>query len=123
MFKLRDTRYFRWLMVLVALGLMPAASADVSGSWSFAVEVMGQSGNASVTMTQTGDGTITGHYTGQLGDTDFTGKASGDELQFALVGAAGTVTYQGTLQADGSIRGTVDLGGMAEGTFVATKSN
>jgi len=105
------------------MGLAPLSAADVSGSWNFAVEIMGQGGNASVTMTEAADGTITGHYNGQLGDTDFTGKASGDDMQFALVGDAGTVTYQGTVQADGTIRGTVDLAGMAEGTFVATRSN
>lgn len=119
----RVTSWSRRLTVMVCLGLAPLASADVSGNWNFAVEVMGQSGNAKVTMTQAGDGTITGHYTGQLGDTDFTGKASGDDIQFALVGAAGSVTYQGTVQADGSIRGTVDLAGMADGAFVATKAN
>lgn len=99
------------------------ASADVSGSWSFAVDVMGQTGNASVTMTQSGDGTIAGHYTGQLGDTDFTGTATGNDFQFVLTGDAGSVTYKGTLQEDGTLKGTLDLSGMAEGTFVGRKAN
>lgn len=97
------------------------ASADVSGSWTFAVDIMGQGGNASVTMNQDGD-KITGTYAGQLGNTDFTGSASGDDFQFVLVGDAGSVTYKGTLQDNGTVKGTVDLAGMAEGTFIGTKS-
>jgi len=100
-----------------------AVRADVSGSWSFAVEVMGQTGNASVTMVQAGDGSLAGHYTGQLGDTDFTGTATGNDFAFVLTGDAGSVTYKGTLQADGTLKGTLDLSGMAEGTFVGRKAN
>lgn len=97
------------------------ASADVSGSWVFAVEIAGQTGNAQVMMEQN-DAAITGHYSGQLGNTDFQGTATGDDFQFVLVGDAGSVTYKGTLQADGTIKGSVDLAGMAQGTFTAKKS-
>ena len=111
--------------VVCAFFLMASslASADVSGNWGFAVDVMGQTGNATVTMTQGADGKIAGHYTGQLGDTDFTGTATGNDFQFVLTGDAGSVTYKGTLQDDGTIKGTLDLGGMAEGTFVGRKAN
>jgi len=110
---------------LLALFLLASSvvRADVSGNWSFAVDVMGQTGNASVTMAQAGDGTLAGHYTGQLGDTDFAGTATGNDFQFVLVGDAGSVTYKGTLQADGTIKGTLDLSGMAEGTFTGRKLN
>ncbi len=97
------------------------ASADVSGNWVFAVDIMGQTGNAQVTMAQN-NAQLTGHYTGQLGNTDFTGSASGNDFQFVLVGDVGSVTYKGTLQADGTIKGSVDLAGMAQGTFTAKKS-
>ncbi|MDO8273372.1 MAG: hypothetical protein Q7U82_15865 [Gammaproteobacteria bacterium] len=98
------------------------ASADVSGSWAFAVDIMGQTGNAAVTMAQGSDGAVTGHYTGQLGDTDFAGTATGDDFQFTLTSEAGSVVYKGTLQDDGTLTGTVDLGGMATGTFTGKKS-
>ena len=98
------------------------ASADVSGSWAFAVDIMGQTGNAAVTMAQGSDGAVTGHYTGQLGDTDFTGTATGDDFQLTLTSEAGSVVYKGTLQDDGTISGTLDLGGMATGTFTGKKS-
>ena len=42
------------------------AAADVAGKWSFAVDVMGQTGNAAVTIEQDSDTAISGVYTGQL---------------------------------------------------------
>ncbi|MEZ5488697.1 MAG: hypothetical protein R3F50_00060 [Gammaproteobacteria bacterium] len=115
-------RFFVQSLVLVSFLLSAQfASADVSGNWVFAVNVMGQTGNAQVTMAQN-ESQLSGHYTGQLGDTDFTGSANGDDFEFVLVGDAGSVTYRGTLQPDGTITGTVDLAGMAEGSFTARKS-
>ncbi|MDP1929903.1 MAG: hypothetical protein Q8L60_00420 [Gammaproteobacteria bacterium] len=116
------TRFSRFLVAFTLLLGAQFASADVSGNWTFAVDIMGQTGNATVTMAEA-DGKITGHYTGQLGNTDFEGTATGNDFQFVLVGDLGNVTYKGTLQQDGSLRGNVDLGGQASGTFTARKSN
>lgn len=121
MLKNAISRFSKVLAVLALVFGAQLASADVSGSWTFAVDIAGQGGNATVTMSQDDD-KITGHYAGQLGNTDFTGSATGNDFQFVLVGDAGSVTYKGTLQADGTIKGTLDLAGMAEGTFIGTKS-
>lgn len=110
----------RAILFLTLLFGASFASADVSGNWVFAVDIMGQTGNAQVSMSQKGDA-ITGHYAGQLGNTDFTGSAKGNDFQFVLTGEAGSVTYKGTLQSDGTIKGTVDLAGMAQGTYTAKK--
>jgi len=97
------------------------ASADVTGKWAFSVDIMGQTGVAQVSLQQD-DATLSGHYSGQLGETDFTGSATGNDIEFVLVGSQGNVTYKGTVQDDGTLKGTVDLGGMAGGTFTARKS-
>jgi len=97
------------------------ASADVTGKWAFSVDVMGQTGVAQVTLQQD-DTKLSGHYSGQLGETDFDGSANGNDIEFVLIGGQGNVTYKGTLQDDGTIKGTVDLAGMAGGTFTARKS-
>jgi hypothetical protein len=99
------------------------ASADVSGKWAFAVDVMGQTGNAAVTIEQTSEASISGNYAGQLGTSEFTGTTDGTQMSFTLVNDLGSVTYKGALQDNGSITGSVDFAGMAEGTFVATKAN
>lgn len=106
---------------ITALG-MSAAIADVSGNWTFNVEIPGAgSGSANVTMDEAEDGTITGQYSGQLGNTAITGQAEGDSFSFDVNTQMGTVTYEGELQDDGTLAGTLDLGGMAEGEFTATK--
>lgn len=116
------TRFSTFLVAFTLLLSAQFASADVSGNWTFAVDIGGQTGNATVTMAQAADGKITGHYTGQLGDTDFEGTATGNDFQFVLVGELGSVTYKGALQENGTLTGNVDLGGMASGTFTARKS-
>jgi hypothetical protein len=114
-------RKFAGILCLWALSLS-AAFADVSGNWNFAVEIAGVGGgNASVTMQQAADGVITGTYAGQLGNTNITGKAEGNAFEFIVAGQMGSVKYMGELQADGTLKGTLDLGGMGEGTFTATR--
>lgn len=109
------------IALITALG-MSAAIADVSGNWTFNVEIPGAgSGSADVTMEEADDGTISGQYSGQLGNTAITGEADGDDFTFDVNTDMGTITYEGTAQDDGSLAGTVDLGGMAEGRFTATK--
>lgn len=98
------------------------ALADVSGKWGFAVDIAGMgSGNAEVSMEQAADGAITGTYSGQLGNTSFTGKADGDAFEFTLNSDMGAVKYEGELQADGTLKGTMNLAGMGGGTFVGTR--
>lgn len=109
--------------LVVAMALFGSTAwADVSGDWTFAVDLGGMgSGNAAVTMQEAGDGTLTGTYNGQLGNTDFTGESDGTDFSFELVSQMGSVTYKGTLQEDGTLTGTMDFGGMGEGTFVGTR--
>ncbi|MDH7942440.1 hypothetical protein QGM61_01285 [Pseudohongiella sp. SYSU M77423] len=109
-------------IALLASFLVPVAYADVSGDWNFAVEIAGVgSGNASVTMQEAADGSITGTYSGQLGNTDFTGNSEGDNFEFVLTSQMGSVTYSGEQLPDGTLAGKLNLGGMGEGTFTATR--
>lgn len=106
----------------VAALSVPGAWADVSGNWDFAVEIAGVGGgNADVTMLEGADGTLTGTYAGQLGNTDFTGTAVDDSFEFTLESQAGAITYSGELQDNDTLAGKVDLGGMGEGEFTATR--
>lgn len=109
--------------LVMAMALFGSAAwADVSGEWDFAVDIGGMgSGNANVTLQEAGDGTLTGNYSGQLGSTDFTGESDGTDFSFELASDMGSVTYSGALQDDGTLAGTLDLAGMAGGTFVATR--
>jgi hypothetical protein len=100
----------------------PAAGNNVTGTWDGEVETSAGSGNPTITLKQEGE-KVTGTYKGQLGDYPLTGWVKGEafEFQFKVSGQVeGTVIYKGTISGD-TMKGTVDLAGMASGTLKATK--
>ncbi len=120
----REKEMIRKVLMIAGIGMLASnmAFADVSGNWVFAVEIPGAgSGNAQVSMQQAADGAITGNYAGQLGNTDFTGKADGNKFEFSLSSQMGSIKYEGELQADGTLKGVLNLGDMGQGNFTATK--
>jgi hypothetical protein len=80
----------------------------------------------SLTLKQDGD-KLTGEYVSQMyGKAPVSGSVKGTELTFivslTVEGNAVNVVYNGVLQADGSIKGSVDIGGGAmAGSFTAVK--
>ena len=69
---------------------------------------------------------MTGHYSSDtLGEADVTGSVDGTTVTFSFDGEVEgftiQVTYQGTLQDDGTLSGTLDLGGLADGIFTGEK--
>ena len=60
-----------------------------------------------------------------FGEVDLTGSVKGQNIEFSFSGdAQGTalkVTYTGTIENKDSMKGKVDLGGVAEGTFTAKR--
>jgi hypothetical protein len=102
----------------------PPAHVDVSGAWRMNVETSVGSGTPSITLEQAG-GKLTGRYSGQLGEAPLTGTIRGSAIEFAfdvsLEGASLHVVYTGTAVDSTSMKGTVKLGGLAEGTFTGKK--
>ena len=104
-----------------------AQTANLSGAWTFTVttEVSGVT-NPAVTLEQDGM-TLTGHYSSaQLGENDLSGTVTGMEITFTfdvdLGGQVIEVTYSGTVEEDGEISGTLDIGGgLVTGTFTAVR--
>jgi len=110
---------------------MPAAAQtegakiDVTGKWLFNVTTAAGAGAPTVALKQQGD-SLTGHYSSQtLGEADLKGTVKDGKISFRFrVDAQGTtldVTYAGTVESKDSMKGTVDLGGMATGTFTAKR--
>ncbi len=114
----------RNFVLILATTALIAAAADISGKWSATVETEAGSGTPSFTFKQAGE-TVTGTYSGQLGDAPLTGTIKGDEIEFSFKAAPQGDTiiihYKGKLTGANEMKGTVDLGGMATGTFTATK--
>jgi hypothetical protein len=110
---------------LAVPGQADAPPADVSGTWSFQVETGAGSGTPTMTFKQDG-GKLTGHYSGQLGEAPLTGTVKGNAVEFSFdASIQGTdlhVVYSGTAEKD-SMKGTVKLGDVGEGTFTAKKKS
>jgi hypothetical protein len=115
---------FTLIVVLLFAALSLSAQApNLTGKWVLDVQTDAGSGTPTVTLKQDGE-KLTGHYSGQLGESDLTGSIKGNSFSFAFAGDAQgqqfKVTYTGTAEKD-TMKGTVDLGGLASGTFTGKK--
>jgi hypothetical protein len=106
----------------------PAASgnANLTGDWNVSLQLDAFTATPSLTLKQDGD-KLTGEYVSQMyGKAPVTGTVKGTELTFTVSltveGNAINAVYNGVVQADGSLKGSVDIGGGAmAGTFTAVK--
>lgn len=105
-------------------GAAQAATVDLTGKWLFSVQTDAGAGTPTMTMKQEGD-KLTGHYSGQLGESDFTGMVKDNDFSFAFaVDAQGTkldITYKGTIESKDALKGTLSIAGLGEGTFTAKR--
>jgi hypothetical protein len=98
---------------------------DLSGKWVFDVTTSAGSGKPIVTFKQSGE-TLTGHYSSMnLGEADLNGTVKGQDIAFKFVGTVQgmsvDVTYTGTIESSDAMKGTLDIGGLARGTFTAKR--
>lgn len=108
--------------ILIALAL-PLAAADLTGAWAVTVDIGGNTGNPVITLKQDGNN-LTGTYEGMLGKASVKGTVDGSKVRFEFTadydGNKFTVVYTGTVDGD-AMKGAIDFGGQAEGTFTAKK--
>ena len=129
---LRLRSYLSALVVVSTIALLPGtliaqadSKVDVTGKWRFTVTTGAGTGTPSVTLKQQGD-SISGHYSSQvLGERDLKGTIKDSMINFAfdaeVQGTQLLVKYSGRVEADGTLKGDVDLGGQATGTFTAAR--
>lgn len=110
----------------------PAATAPaapvktgLTGTYNVAVELPNMTANPILVLKQDGE-KLTGEYTsGQYGKFPLTGTAKGADVTFWFAmnveGTALNVTYTGTADQDGALKGSVNYGDMMSGTFTAAK--
>jgi hypothetical protein len=115
--------------VAAALALVPAsplsAQVNMTGTWALEVDVQGQVSTPSITFQQNGNA-LTAHYvSATLGEADGTGTVEGNRVavtfEMDLQGQTATVSYIGTVDADGVWAGDFDLSGLAGGSFSGRK--
>ena len=135
-FKIADRFPFRAALFATALALAaptvataqsdkPAAKTDLTGKWQFTVTTDNGTGSPTVTLKQSGD-TLTGHYSSQvLGEADLKGTVKDGKIDFAfkaeVQGTALNVTYTGTVVSTDSLKGSLSLGELGNGTFTAKR--
>ena len=106
-----------------ALAEAAAQATNVTGEWAFNVTTDQGGGTPTISFKQDGE-KLTGKYAGQLGNADLTGTVKGNAITFSfsvdVQGQQAPVTYKGTVEKN-TMKGTLDIGGMVNGTFTATK--
>ena len=112
------------LLILAMLTAASLCAADVTGKWDFAIELDAGSGNPKFEFQQKGE-TLTGTYSGMLGNLSVSGVVKGDNISFSFDGELNGekihAVYEGTVQGASKMKGTVKLGTLASGTFTAEK--
>lgn len=105
-----------------------AQTADLAGAWNLTVTTDTGVTNPSLTLEQDGE-TLTGHYSSEaLGEEDVTGTITGSEFTISftadLQGQMISVVYSGTIDEDGEMSGTINIGdGLLVGDFTAKRSD
>ncbi len=116
------------LMLAILFGLnlsfggFPAQTANVTGTWDFQVETGQGSGTPVFTFKQEGE-KLTGDYKGTFGEAPVTGTVKGAKIEFSFKvtgDISATIAYTGTIEGD-TMKGSVKLGDLGEGTWTAKK--
>lgn len=107
------------VLLFVSTGSVFAQSREVSGKWNMKVETSAGSGTPVFVLKQSGD-TITGTYTGQLGEAAVKGTLKEKEIRLEFKAGEINVVYTGTVDGN-TMKGKAVFGDLGEGTFSGTK--
>ncbi len=102
-----------------------AGAVNLTGTWQFEVETPNGKGTPEFKIVHAGQNLI-GHYKGLLGEAEVTGGVSKEKdfrMHFTVSreGEDIPVTYTGTLENGGAMRGKVTFGELGEGTWTAKR--
>jgi|HubBroStandDraft_6_1064221.scaffolds.fasta_scaffold457756_3 hypothetical protein len=110
------------VLIVLVLSALKVFGADMTGTWQVAVVLDAGSGAATFTFKQTGEA-LTGTYSGTFGSSQVTGTVKGDQIEWSFDNdQVGHVTYQGSVDGAGKIKGTVIYGQLGKGSFAGEKA-
>jgi hypothetical protein len=118
-----------WLGIALAMPLLVILqAADISGKWTFSVDLEdGGHGDPTFVLKQE-SGKLTGTYDGPLGERNVSGTVTGEVAQFGFSmerdGETVKVTYTAKIESPVKMSGTVKLegsGGGGSGKWTAVK--
>jgi len=100
------------------------SKVNVTGAWQFQVETSNGTGTPTFNFKQEGE-KLTGQYKGAFGEAPLTGTVKDNKIEFTLKvevqGQALTITYTGTIEKDGTMKGTVAVGDAGSGTWTGKR--
>jgi len=108
-----------------ATSALAQAKVDLTGKWLFTVETTAGTGTPTVTLKQDGE-KLTGHYSStNLGEADLIGTVKGQSVNFTFEGSVQgnvfLVNDAATTENKDAMKGTIDIGGVATGTFTGKR--
>jgi hypothetical protein len=115
--------------LLLASFILNAAPADLSGTWTFSVDLEGGGhGDPTFVLKQEG-AKLTGTYSGPAGEQKVTGNVNGNQATFGFEfepdGDKTKATYTATIDSPTTMHGTIEFksagGDGASGKWTATK--
>ena len=109
------------LPVAASTAVSAADKIDVTGTWAVEIEINGTQGTPEFTLKQDGEA-ITGKYKGQFGNADVKGTIKGTDIEFAFdIQGEAKITYTGTFEKDGTMKGKANYADQAMGTWTAKR--
>ena len=109
-----------WLGLTLAMVLLvPSQAADISGKWTFSVDLDGGGHGDPTFVLKQESGKLTGTYDGPLGEREVSGTVTGDVAQFGFSverdGETVKVTYTAKIEGPTKMSGTVKFEGPGAG--------
>lgn len=99
---------------------LPLLAADVSGNWTFRVDLGIRNGAPKFVLQQRGE-VLTGSYFGRLGEAKLKGTVKGERIAFQFEVSGRTATYSGTIVSDTEMKGRAEYSGLSDGTWTAKR--
>lgn len=99
---------------------LPLLAADVTGSWTFRVDLADRNGAPRMVLRQRGE-ELTGSYFGRLGEARLRGKVKGNRIEFQFEASGRAAVYTGKVVSETEMKGRADYAGISKGTWTAKK--
>ena len=117
------------MMVCFGAATLVVAADDLSGTWSFSVDLENGGHGTPTFVLKQANGKLTGTYSGALGEKQVTGTLNGNQAVFGFAfeqdGSTVNATYTATLDGPGKMHGTLQFKGTegdgTAGKWTATK--
>ncbi len=111
---------FLFLFFISLASVFAQDKLNVKGTWIMSVTSDMGSGSPTFVLDQVNDTTLTGTYTGQLGESAVKGTLKGNVIHLEFDIQGNLIEYNGTVNGT-EMSGKVKLGSMGEGTFTGKR--